>query len=186
MVHYAHTTHDGRISIGRGTGALAYLGRITPSFDGVEAKAAVVEQGFRKFWPTLDDVRITHSWGGPIDRSRSGTMIFGKLTGCPNIAYGVGYSGSGVGQSVLGGKILASTALDRVDQWSTSRLNQGSVLLYPPDPVRFFGGLAVRQALTIKEEGEEDGKVANPLVAQLAKFAYPTLPRGLDRSKERN
>lgn len=183
MVHYGHVTHDKRIAIGRGSGALAYLGRVTSAFDGVREKADVVEQGLRKFYPSLSGVQITHRWGGPIDRSRSGTFIFSKLTGSPNICYGVGYSGSGVGQSVVGGKILASTALDRVDQWSTSRLNQGSVLLYPPDPIRFFGGLAVRGALTAKEEGEEDGKAASSGVAWLAKFAYPTLPRGLDRSK---
>ncbi|MDQ2682005.1 MAG: FAD-binding oxidoreductase, partial [Chloroflexota bacterium] len=183
MVHYGHVTHDKRIAIGRGSGALAYLGRVTRSFDGVQAKADVVEAGLRKFYPSLAGVPITHRWGGAVDRSRSGTLIFGQLTGSPNICYGVGYSGTGVGQSVIGGKILASTALERVDQWSSSRLNQGPVLLYPPDPIRFFGGLAVRKALTVKEESEEDGKAAHPAVAALAKLAYPTLPRGLDRSK---
>ncbi|HYP59964.1 MAG TPA: FAD-dependent oxidoreductase [Thermomicrobiales bacterium] len=183
MVHYMHVTHDKRISIGRGSGALAYLGRVTPAFDGNPAKAKVVEQGLRKFYPMLPDVPITHSWGGPIDRSRSGTFIFGRLTGSPNIAYGVGYSGSGVGQSVVGGKILASTALDRVDEWSTSRLNQGSVILYPPDPVKFFAGIAVRGVLTHREEGEEDGRAPHPVVKAISKLAYPTLPKRLDRSK---
>jgi glycine/D-amino acid oxidase-like deaminating enzyme len=182
MVHYFHVTHDKRISIGRGSGALAYLGRVTPAFDGVPSKAAVVEQGLRKFYPNLADVAITHRWGGAVDRSRSGTLIFGRLSGSPNISYGVGYSGTGVGQSVIGGKILASTALDRVDEWSSSRLNQGHVLLYPPDPIRFVGGLAVRGALTRREEGEENAKAAHPLLKKLSLLAYPTLPRNLDRS----
>jgi glycine/D-amino acid oxidase-like deaminating enzyme len=183
MVHYFHVTHDKRISFGRGSGALAYLGRVTPAFDGVPEKAAVVERGLRKFYPNLADVAITHRWGGAVDRSRSGTLIFGRLRGSPNISYGVGYSGTGVGQSVIGGKILASTALERVDEWSTSRLNQGHVLLYPPDPIRFFGGLAVRAALTKREEGEEDGKAAHTLLKKISQLAYPTLPRRLDRSK---
>jgi glycine/D-amino acid oxidase-like deaminating enzyme len=183
MVHYMHVTHDKRISIGRGSGALAYLGRLTPAFDGNPRKAKIVEQGLRKFYPMIADVPVTNSWGGPIDRSRSGTFIFGRLTGSPNIAYGVGYSGSGVGQSVVGGKILASTALDRVDEWSTSRLNQGSVILYPPDPIKFFAGIAVRGVLTHREEGEEDGRAPRPIVKSISKLAYPTLPRGLDRSK---
>jgi glycine/D-amino acid oxidase-like deaminating enzyme len=184
MVHYAHVTHDKRISIGRGSGALAYLGRVTSAFDGVPAKAAVVERGLRKFYPMLADVPITHAWGGAVDRSRSGTLIFGKLTGSPNICYGVGYSGSGVGQAVVGGKILASTALGLVDEWSTSQLNRGAILRYPPDPIRFFGGLAVRAALTHREESEEDGKAPLPAVKWLSTFAYPTLPRGLDRSRK--
>jgi len=183
MVHYFHVTRDRRISFGRGSGALAYLGRVTPAFDGRPEKAAVVERGFRKFYPNLADVAITHRWGGAVDRSRSGTLIFGTLGGYPNISYGVGYSGTGVGQSVIGGKILASTALDRVDEWSTSRLNEGHVLLYPPDPVRFFGGIAVRAAVTKREEGEEDGIAPHSLVKKLSQLAYPALPRGLDRSR---
>lgn len=182
MVHYLHVTHDKRIAIGRGSGALAYLGRVTPAFDGNPDKARVVEQGLRKFYPMLNNVAITHRWGGAVDRSRSGTLIFGRLIGAPNISYGVGYSGTGVGQSVVGGKILASTALDRVDEWSSSRLNQGPVLRYPPDPVRFFGGIGVRAALTHREEGEEDGRAPHPLIKAISQLAYPTLPRALDRS----
>ena len=86
---------------------------------------------------------------------------------------------------MVGAKILASTALDRVDEWSTSRLNQGSLLLYPPDPVRFFGGIAVRAALTWREEGEEDGHAPNSILNSISKLAYPTLPRGLDRSRSK-
>jgi len=183
MVHYHQATQDGRIAIGRGSGALAYLGRVTQSFNGVDSKAAVVEQGLHKIYPILRGVPITHRWGGPIDRSRSGTLVFGRLGGNPSILYGFGYSGTGVAPSVVGGKILASTALDRVDEWSSTRLNQGPVLLYPPDPVRFFGGIAVRQVLTKKEEGEEDGAPSSDVAKKISSIAYPTLPRGLDRSK---
>ncbi|MCC6790194.1 MAG: FAD-dependent oxidoreductase, partial [Thermomicrobiales bacterium] len=183
MVHYHQVTRDGRIAIGRGSGSLAYLGRVTKAFNGDDAKAAVVERGLRKLYPALGDVAITHRWGGPIDRSRSGTLVFGRLGGNPRILYGIGYSGTGVAPSVVGGKILASTALDRVDEWSTTRLNQGPVILYPPDPIRFFGGLAVRQVLTKKEEGEEDGIPAGDFAKRVSALAYPTLPNGLDRSK---
>jgi glycine/D-amino acid oxidase-like deaminating enzyme len=183
MVHYHHVTHDGRVAIGRGSGGLAYLGRVTDTFNGDPAKAAVVERGFRKIYPNLADVPITHRWGGVIDRSRSGTLVFGHLDGNPRIIYGIGYSGTGVAPSVLGGKILASTALDRVDEWSSTRLNQGPVIRYPPDPIRFFAGIAIRQVLTKMEEGEEDGLPAKPWQQKIASLAYPTLPKGLDRSK---
>jgi putative aminophosphonate oxidoreductase len=183
MVHYLQVTHDGRIAIGRGSGALAYLGRVTNAFNGSQTKAGVVEQGLHKLYPSLQDVPITHSWGGAVDRSRSGTLIFGRLGGNPNILYGIGYSGTGVAPSRVGAKILASAALDLVDEWSSSRLNQGPVILYPPDPVRFVGGVAVRQVLTRKEEGEEDGKASGTVATRIAKLASAKLPAGLDRSK---
>jgi hypothetical protein len=98
--------------------------------------------------------------------------------------YGIGYSGTGVGQTVLGGKILASTVLERNDEWSNTRLNQGPVLLYPPDPVKFFGGLFVRGVLTKREEGEEDGIAPSGFTKAVSKLAYPTLPHRLDRSRD--
>ncbi len=183
MVHYYHVTHDKRIAIGRGSGALAYSNRQTARFDGSPAKAAVVERGLHKFYPTLRNVPITHRWGGPIDRSRSGTLVFGKLGGNPDIVYGVGYSGTGVAPSVVGGKILASTVLERDDDWSRTRLNQGPVILYPPEPIKFFAGIGVRAVLTRKEEGEEDGIKPNAVTRWVASLADPRLPRGLDRSK---
>ena len=47
----------------------------------------------------LADVPITHHWGGPIDRTENGQMLFGDLGGNDRILYGVGYSGNGVGPS---------------------------------------------------------------------------------------
>ena len=181
MVHYLHVTHDARIAIGRGSGALAYLGRITPEFDDSPARAQTVVDGLHRLYPMLADVPITHRWAGPIDRSRSGTLIFGRLKLNPNIYYGIGYSGTGVAQSVMGGKILASSALERVDEWSTSRLNQGPVVLYPPDPIRFFGGLAVRSVLARTEEQEENGVVPAGWAKTVSKIAYPYVPRRMDR-----
>lgn len=185
MVHYSHVTHDNRISFGRGSGSLAYLGRLTTAFDGNPAKAAEVEQGLRKFYPNLADAPITHRWGGPIDRSRSGTLIFGHLTGSPNIVYGIGYSGSGVSQTVLGGKILASTVLERNDRYQNVQLNKGPVILYPPDPVKFFGGLFVRSVLTKREEGEEDNIRPRRPTVWISKLAYPTLPWNVERRRSK-
>ena len=80
MVHYHQTTHDGRIAIGRGSGKLAFSNHITAGFHGSPSQSEVVEQGFRKLYPNLNDVAITHRWGGPIDRSRSGTLLTKRST----------------------------------------------------------------------------------------------------------
>jgi glycine/D-amino acid oxidase-like deaminating enzyme len=176
MVHYYQTTHDGRIAIGRGSGALAYLGRITPTFNDSAPRAEVVAKGFRRLYPMLADVDITHRWAGAVDRSRTNTFVFGHLSESPNVLYGAGYSGTGVAPSLLGGRILASSALELVDEWSTTRLNTGAKVLYPPEPARFFGGLLVREAVCRKEEGEEEGNQPNPVIGALASLASARLP----------
>lgn len=173
MVHYCQATHDGRIVIGRGSGALAYLGRIGPTFNHNGKRSAVVTAGFRRLYPSLADVPITHAWAGAVDRSRTNTLVCGKLGGNPHVLYGVGYSGTGVAPSLIGGRILASAALDRVDEWSTSRLNQGPLVVFPPEPVRFFGGLLVREATRWKEEGEERGEQVTGVTKALASLAAP-------------
>jgi glycine/D-amino acid oxidase-like deaminating enzyme len=176
MVHYYQTTHDGRIAIGRGSGALAYLGRITPTFNDSVPRSAVVAKGFRRLYPMLADVEISHRWAGAVDRSRTNTFVFGHLVESPNVLYGAGYSGTGVAPSLLGGRILASSALERVDEWSTTQLNKGAKVLYPPEPARFFGGLLVREAVCRKEEGEEEGVKPNPVIGALASLASARLP----------
>ena len=177
MVHYHHVTRDGRIAIGRGSGALALLGQVGPTFNESARRSAVVERGLRRFYPTLGDVPVTHRWAGAVDRSRTNTLVFGMLDGNPNVRYGVGYSGTGVAPSLIGGRILASSVLERDDEWSGSRLNQGPAVLYPPEPARFFGGLLVREATRIKEENEERVEDTPAPVRALASLANARKPK---------
>ena len=99
MVHYYRTTTDGRIAFGKGGCSHAYLGQITQSFQDPGPRIAATERSFRRIYPSLRDVPITHSWTGPIDRSETNSLFFGHLDGSPDILYGVGYSGTGVGPS---------------------------------------------------------------------------------------
>jgi glycine/D-amino acid oxidase-like deaminating enzyme len=176
MVHYHQVTHDGRIAIGRGSGALAYLGRVTAAFNDSEDRSTVVEWGFRRMYPSLRDIEITHRWAGAVDRSRTNTLVFGALGGNPDIRYGVGYSGTGVAPSLIGGRILASSVLERDDEWANSRLNRGAAVLYPPEPVRFFGGLLVREATAYKEKREEFGADPPKPIKMLASVANARIP----------
>ena len=48
-------------------------------------------------------------------RTQNGLPFFGRLERHPNIVYGHGYCGNGVGPSFTGAKFLASLALDRDD-----------------------------------------------------------------------
>jgi glycine/D-amino acid oxidase-like deaminating enzyme len=175
MVHYYRTTRDGRIAFGKGGCSHAYLGRISREFEDPGPRVARTERSFRRIYPSLADVPITHTWTGPIDRSETNSLFFGRLDFNPDIIYGVGYSGNGVGPSYLGGRVLASTALERHDEWQDSPINRGPRSLYPPDPIRYFGGAMVRAAVLQKEADLNADRPSMPIVRFLNRF----VPSGL-------
>ena len=178
MVHYYRTTRDGRIAFGKGGCSHAYLGQITPGFEDPGARVARTERSFRRAYPMLADVPITHTWTGPIDRSEKNSPFFGHLDGNPDIIYGVGYSGNGVAPSYVGGQILAATALDRRDEWHESPINRGPRSMYPYDPVRYFGGNLVRAAVLQEEADLDAGRPSAPLVRLLTRFVPSGMREG--------
>jgi glycine/D-amino acid oxidase-like deaminating enzyme len=179
MVHYYRTTRDGRIAFGKGGCSHAYLGQITQAFEDPGPRVARTERSFRRTYPMLSDVPITHTWTGPIDRSETNSLFFGHLDQNPDIIYGVGYSGTGVGPSYVAGRTLASTALELRDEWQESPINRGPKSLYPYDPVRFFGGNIVRGAVLQQEADLNADRPSSPVVELLTRF----VPSGLRAAK---
>jgi putative aminophosphonate oxidoreductase len=176
MVCYYRTTRSGRIAFGKGGWGIAYGDHIGPNIDRDERRARLVEADFRRYYPMLSGVAITHDWSGPIDRTMDGLPLLGRLGGREHIAYGIGWSGNGVGPSYVGGRILASLALGRKDEWSQCALVDRTQRLFPPEPIRFVGGHVVRTAVIAKERSEGADRRPPWLAVQLAKLA----PSGLE------
>jgi hypothetical protein len=137
----------------------------------------VIEADLARLVPFARDVGVTHAWGGPIDRTVDGLPVFGRLPGTVPIVYGVGYSGNGVAPSLTAGKILASSALGRDDEWSGCGLNCGVSGRFPPEPARYLGAFVVRAAVRRKEGREDDGRGVDPLTRKVARLA----PQGFFR-----
>jgi glycine/D-amino acid oxidase-like deaminating enzyme len=177
LVNYYRLTLDGRVAWGQGGGALAVGGRVGAAFHGSPAprRAEEVARSFHDLYPALADVAAPIAWTGPIDRSHSGLPIFGTLGGRPDIVFGGGFSGNGVGPCVVGGRILASMALRLDDEWA----RWGSLLPphggFPPEPIKHVGGRLVRAAVARKERAEDRGGAADPLTRFVAGLA----PAGL-------
>lgn len=178
MVHYYRTTRDGRIAFGKGGCSHAFMGQISGRFQDPGPGIKRTERAFRRIYPALADVPISHTWTGPIDRSESNSLFFGHLDRNPDIVYGVGYSGTGVGPSYVGGRTLASIALDLRDEWQESPINRGPRSLYPYDPVRYFGGNLVRAAVMRQEADLNADRPSGPVVRLLTRF----VPSGLRAS----
>jgi putative aminophosphonate oxidoreductase len=171
LVHYYRTTKDGRVALGRGGGRLAYGARVNAQFDRNERQTRELERELPWLVPAAEGAPVTHAWGGPIDRTPDGLPICGRLRGRVPVLYGTGYSGNGVAPSLTIAKILASSALGRDDEWSGSGLNRGVPGRFPPEPIRFVGGLVVRQAVRRKERRDDRGQAVDPLTRAVAGLA---------------
>ena len=171
MIHYYRRTPQGRVMFGKGGWGIALAGRLPASFDRHEGRARDVEANFRRIYPNLAGVRVEYDWCGPIDRSYHGLPIFGRLGGHEHLIYGVGWSGNGVGPSLLGGRILASLALAERDEWSTSPFVGERAGRFPPDPVRYTGAHVVRSAVVRMERAYAAGRDPRPWDTFLAGFA---------------
>lgn len=176
MVDYYRTTRDGRIAFGKGTGALAFGSRINEVFSEHAESISLTTQDLHRTYPALASNKITDAWSGPIDRTYDSLPVFGTLAGSDNIHYGIGWSGNGIGPSRLGGRILASLALGLKDEWSTCPLVGRRCKPFPPEPFRYLGGTAVRNAVIRKERAEMSGRKPSRIDRLLAGLA----PAGLE------
>jgi glycine/D-amino acid oxidase-like deaminating enzyme len=174
MVHYYRTTDDGRIAFGKGGGRLAFGERIGSSFTGPSPIADQVARRLRETYPALAAVPVAASWTGPIDRTLDGLPFFFS-PGRPDLVCGAGYSGNGVGPSLLGGRILASLALGLDDEWARCGLVRRPPSGLPREPFRYVGGRIVRGAVARKESAEDEGRRPSRIDGALAGLA----PAGL-------
>ncbi|HTM33379.1 MAG TPA: FAD-dependent oxidoreductase [Vicinamibacterales bacterium] len=176
MVDYYRVTRDGRIAFGKGGWTIAFGGRIGSAFDRHPVRSAEVTADLRRYYPMLASAPVTHEWSGPIDRTSDSLPLLGYLDGRSHIVYGIGWSGNGVGPSVIGGRVLAALALGAENEWSRYPLVGRSVRMFPPEPIKFLGAHIVRTAVVRKERAERLDAAPSWLSRRLAALA----PAGLE------
>ena len=180
LVHYAQVTHDGRIVFGRGGGAIGPAGRVTAAHHRDPAVVRQVAADLRRFFPDLADVRLTHAWGGPVDRAPLHLPFAGTLGDHGTVAYATGFSGNGVAPSALLGRVLASMTLGAGDAYASCALVSGPPAYLPPEPLRALGGAVVRGAVGRAEAAEERGGRPHRLDSALRRLVWTTTPRALE------
>ena len=171
-VLYYQRTDAGRVIFGRGSGKLAYQGRFGATFNRSLERGRQNVRELHRVYPTLRGVPIEYDWAGPIDCVPEHVPVFGSLTRHPNMFFGMGFNGTGIAQTPIGGRILASLVLERKDRWSESGLvglaRRGKL---PPEPFRYIGGRIVRQAVRRKNDAEIGNHQADLLTRMIVKMA---------------
>jgi glycine/D-amino acid oxidase-like deaminating enzyme len=151
---YGQRTADGRIAFG-GRGAPYHLGsRIDPAF---EHPARVHEQLRRtlvEFFPALQDVQITHRWGGVLGVPRDwfAAVRFDPATG---LASAGGYSGDGVTLTNLAGRTLADLVTGTDSDLTGLPWVNHPERRFEPEPLRWVGvnaGFKLAAAVDAVEE----------------------------------
>jgi glycine/D-amino acid oxidase-like deaminating enzyme len=179
MVHYAQVTRGGRVVFGRGGGALGPAGTVPFRLFHDPRTLADVADDFRRWFPQWSDVRLTHAWGGPVDRAPGHLPFVGRLTGPGRVLYGIGYSGNGVAPSALIGRILGRLALGIEDEDTTGALARGVPAYLPPEPFRSVGGALVRAAVR-RAEDERTGTQSPAVHRALRRLITARVPSWLE------
>ena len=99
-----------------------------------------------------------------------GDASLGSMGAAANVHYGLGFTGGGVGPSHLAGKILSGLALGEDDEFTRLPLVGIEPKKFPPEPLLSPGAAITQAAMVRKDEAEDDGRRANPLVNLVARM----------------
>jgi glycine/D-amino acid oxidase-like deaminating enzyme len=171
QVLYYQRTPQGRVIFGRGSGEIAFGASIHAGFNRSPQHGSGNIRELRRVYPALRNVPIEYDWSGPIDCVPEHIPVFDHLSGHPNIFFGMGFNGTGIAQTPIGGRILASLALERKDRWSESGLvglKRRSTL--PPEPARYLGGKLVRMAIRRRNDTEIRNEKPSALIRMISNW----------------
>jgi glycine/D-amino acid oxidase-like deaminating enzyme len=153
--HYYRLTRDDRILWG-GYDAVYYFGsRIDAALESRSDIFAKLAGHFFTTFPQLEGVRFTHAWGGVVDTCLRVCAFYGTaLDG--QVAYALGYTGNGVGESRFG----ATTMLELLAGGGPTtglRLVRSRPMSFPPEPLRYAAIEGTRRAYARTDATGERG-----------------------------
>ena len=151
--NYYRLTADDRILWGTSEAAYYPPNRVDRDCDHSPAHYEALRMSFRRHFPALASLRFPYAWGGAICSTTRLTPFFGRALG-GRVAYGLGYTGHGLGTTRIAGRILAHLALDRPSDLLDLAMVRRKPLPYPPEPIRSWAVDRVTRALRRVDEGK--------------------------------
>jgi len=161
--NYYRPTADGRILWGTSEAAYYRGNRVDPSCDHSPAHYAALRASFARHFPELAGLAFPYAWGGPIASTTRLTPFFGTLDG--RVAYGLGYTGHGIGSTRVAGKILAHLVLEKPSPLLSLSMVRRKPFPFPPEPLRRLAVASVTRALRRVDAGEAPGPLLKALDA---------------------
>ena len=166
MPHFHRPTPDGRILWGGRDAPVSPIGP-DPARDRDPFVFRRLEETFRQTFPQLDDVRITHGWGGPVAATVRCLPSVGWLHR-GRLAYALGYSGHGVGPSALVARVAADLLLERDTELLSLPFVTRRPMMLPPGPIRWPLLSAAQRVLQAADDQRGPrGSVGHALIRML-------------------
>ena len=173
QVLYYQRTPQGRVIFGRGSGGIAFRDDFGAHFNRSPERGRDNVREMHRVYPSLCDIEAEYDWAGPIDCTPEHVPVFDHLRDSPNIFFGMGFNGTGIAQTPVGGRILASLVLERRDRWSMSGLvGLARRQTLPPEPLRYLGARLVRAAVRRRNDIE----IRNERAGSLTRFITSFMP----------
>ncbi len=157
-VDYLSRTVDNRIAVG-GRGAPYHFGsRISDAFDQHGPTHQMLQRMAREWFPVLEDVQFTHSWGGPLGMPRDWMPSMGYEP-ANGLAWARGYTGQGVATANLSGQILADLISGRESELTHLPPVNYENRKWEPEPLRWLGIRFVQSGFTeLDRRAEQTGR----------------------------
>ena len=106
MIIYGQRTADGRLVFGGRGAPYHFRSEIQPSFDRVPEVFSALRKTLIELFPMLEDVAISHAWGGPIGIPRDWCASVG-IDPATGLGWAGGYVGDGLSTTNLAGRTLS-------------------------------------------------------------------------------
>jgi glycine/D-amino acid oxidase-like deaminating enzyme len=143
--------------MGGGDVGLVYDGRLheaprEPAFQHLE-------RFIPQIFPSLKGVTIARRWGGPVSVTIDMAPALGYLGRDRSAVYSVGCIGHGVSMTQYNGWTLAELLLERTSERTEAFFVNRWTIPWPPEPLRFGLGVAIRQAMRWEDAWHERGEL---------------------------
>lgn len=154
--NYYRPTRDGRILWGTSEAAYYPPNQVTPQHDHSVTRYASLTASWRRHFPALEALEFPYRWGGAIDSTTRLTPFFGRAID-GRVAYGLGFTGHGLGSTRMAGEILAHMTMNRTSELLELAMVRKPPVPYPPEPLRRLAVGAVTRALRRTDAGGRPG-----------------------------
>jgi glycine/D-amino acid oxidase-like deaminating enzyme len=156
-VDYLTRTADGRILFGSRGAPYKFASKISDDQDIHEPTHSRIHQAVVEWFPSLQGIKFTHNWGGPVGVPRDWmpTVFFDAGTRMAMIS---GYTGQGVATSNLSGRLLAGLLSESAPELARLPLAQRCSPNWEMEPLRWLVVRYMQDAFMSMDGAAEAGQ----------------------------